>query len=486
MPMRKFLLSLLVLAVGLLSTGCHEEIIQKIDELEGRVDELTLYCNRLNESLSALQNIVEVIQRQDMITGITEIRSGSTVTGYRLNFVQHESITIYNGTDGKKPLISSQQYSGDKNYYWAVQYGDGDWEWLRADDGSMMLSIGVLPYVTIRNGVFVYTVDGVHWTELGKADGKNGDQMFSSFSVRADRVVITMATGEVFQIPLYAAYLSLKREMDKANSHVEAQAQLVQTTKESLKWITSIDPILDGADTIGLTVSLSNGKQFSIHDWTSSLSPAIFIKPDTDGHLYWAYTIGLSPEMWVLSPEGKKISAESESVETPLVSVQQDTDGNFYWVVITRDSTEFLRTKVDEKWQPYAVDSVKSIFSSVKDYTDSLVIVLKNNTRFVLPKQYSVYFTDVNGKAIGDTFAMKENSQAVIRYQANGSNPSLSLLTQGGFSATATTDTTGKPYILVKSPKTINADQGKIVAVFTFPGDVSPVTIVKSLAVTKQ
>ena len=34
MPMRKFLLTLLVLGAGLLSTACHDEIIQRIDELK--------------------------------------------------------------------------------------------------------------------------------------------------------------------------------------------------------------------------------------------------------------------------------------------------------------------------------------------------------------------------------------------------------------------------------------------------------------------
>ena len=99
--MKKFLCSLLVVAAGLLSTACHDEIIQKLDELENRADELLLMCNQLNENLSTLQNLVEVIQRQDMITGITEIRSGNTVTGYRVNFVQHDPITIYTGSDGK-------------------------------------------------------------------------------------------------------------------------------------------------------------------------------------------------------------------------------------------------------------------------------------------------------------------------------------------------------------------------------------------------
>ena len=486
MPMRKFLLSLCVLAAGLLSAGCHDEIIQKIDELEDRVDDMTLMCNRLNENLSTLRNLVEVIQRQDMITGITEIRSGSTVTGYRINFVQHEPITISNGSDGKKPLIASRQNPDDKNYYWAVQYGDDAWDWLRAADGSMMLSIGVLPYVTERNGVFQYTFDGVNWIELGKADGVNGDQMFEKVTPYSDYVLFHMTTGEIFKIPTYSAFLSLKTEFDKANDHVDAQIALVQATQNRLTWITSIDPILDGADTTGLTVALSNGKQFSIHDWTSTLSPAIFVKRANDGHLYWAYTIGLSEEKWVLSPEGKRISAESESVETPLVSVARDEDGDFYWVVLTQDSTEFLRTKVDDKWQPHAVDSVKSIFTSVKDYSDSLVVVLKDSTRFVLPKEYTVSFSDADGNPIGDRFAMKENSQAVIRYTVNGSNPSLTLLAQGGLTAIASTMEGGDPCIVVRSPYHIMEGQGKIVAVFTFPGTVSPITLVKTITVTKE
>ena len=484
--MRKFLLTLLVLGAGLLSTACHDEYIVKLDELEGRVDDLTALCNRLNENLSTLRNVVEVIQRQDMVTGFTEIRSGSTVTGYRINFVQHEPITIYNGSDGKKPLIASRQNPDDKNYYWAVQYGDEAWEWLRAADGSLMLSIGVLPYVTIRNGEFAYTFDGVNWVSLGKANGENGDQMFSSITVKSDYVEIKLTTGETLKIPTYSSYLTLKSEFDKANDHVATQVALVQARQDRLTWITAIDPILDGADTTGLTVSLSNGKRFSIHDWTSTLSPAIFIKRDTDGHLYWAYTIGLSPDMWVLSPEGKKISAECESVETPRVSVARDTDGQFYWVVVSQDSTEFLRTKVDSTWQPHAVDSVKSIFSSVKDYTDSLVVVLKDSTRFVLPKAYTVSFSDADGKAIDGSFAMKENSQAVIRYTVHGSNPSLSLMTQGGITATASTLEGGEPCIQVRSSYQLSSMTNKIMAVFTFPGTVSPVTIVKTITVTKE
>jgi len=486
MPMKKFLCSLLVVAAGLLSTACHDEINQKLDELESRTDELLLMCNQLNENLGTLQNLVEVIQRQDMITGITEIRSGNTVTGYRVNFVQHEPITIYNGSDGKKPLVASRQDPDDRNYYWTVQYGDDDWNWLLAPDGSKMLAVGVLPYVTIRNGVFIYTIDGSEWIELGKADGEDGDKMFQSINTyNPNYVIITLTTGEVFKIPTYSAFLALKSEYDKANDAVDAQVEIIRATQEKLTWITSIDPILDGKDTTGLTVSLSNGKHFSIHDWTTTLSPAIFIKRDTDGHLYWAYTIGLSPETWVLTPDGKKVPAESGSVETPLVSVTRDTDGQYYWVVITRDSTEFLRSKIDGDWQPRAIDSVQRIFLSVKNYTDSLVLVLKDSTRFVLPKQYSITFSDADGKPITGNIAMKGKTETVVRYKASGNNPTLSLITQGGINASPSKLENGDPCFVVKTGYDFSGENAKVVAVFTFPEAASPVTIVKSFTVSK-
>lgn len=485
--MKKFLCSLLVVAAGLLSTACHDEIIQKLDELENRTDELQLMCNQLNENLGVLQNLVEVIQRQDMITGITEIRSGNTVTGYRVNFVQHDPITIYNGSDGKKPLVASRQDPDDRNYYWTVQYGDDDWNWLLAPDGSKMLAVGVLPYVTIRNGVFLYTIDGSEWIELGKADGEDGDKMFQSINTyNSNYVTITLTTGEVFKIPTYSAFLALKSEYDKANDAVDAQVEIIRATQEKLTWITSIDPILDGKDTTGLTVSLSNGKHFSIHDWTTTLSPAIFVKRDTDGHLYWAYTIGLSPETWVLTPDGKKVPAETGSVETPLVSVTRDTDGQYYWVVLTRDSTEFLRSKIAGDWQPRAIDSVQRIFLSVNNYTDSLVLVLKDSTRFVLPKQYSITFSDADGKPISGNISMKSKTEAVVRYKASGNNPTLSLITQGGISASPSKLENGDPCFVVKTGYDFSGKNAKIVAVFTFPEAVSPVTIVKTFTVSKE
>ena len=136
--MNRFIRSILAAATALLLTGCADPYYQRLDELQERVDALQELCDQINKDLSSLQALVKAIDSKDMITGITEIRSGSVVTGYRINFVQHESITITNGKDGASPLVSSRQNPDDKNYYWAIRYGDGDWEWLRAADGTML------------------------------------------------------------------------------------------------------------------------------------------------------------------------------------------------------------------------------------------------------------------------------------------------------------------------------------------------------------
>lgn len=484
--MKRFI-SAMLLAGALLATGCADPYYEKLDELEERVEELQRMCDKINSDLSAIRSLVSVLEKQDMVTGITELRSGSTVTGYRINFVEHDPVTIYNGHDGKKPMVSSRQDPDDRNWYWTVQYGDEDYEWLRAPDGSKMLSIGVLPFVTIRDGWFCYTVDGKEWIQLGKADGENGDQMFKSVDTsHDDYVLFTLTNGAQFKIPTYRKYLELKTEFGKINDNADAQSRLLLTKMEQFLYISQVSPLLSGKDTVGLSVTLSNGKSFRIHDWTASISPAIFIKKDTDGQFYWAYTIGSSPDQWVLTADGKKISATSETVQVPQVSIARDKDGQFYWTVTSGDSTEFLRFLVDSTWTPRAIDSVSRAFSSVKNYGDSLVIVLKDSTtRFVLPKAYTVSLTQQNGAAFNGTLSMKKNAEVKLLYVANGPSPSLTLITQGGYKATAITQS-GQNYIQIKAPAAFTAPSGKVVAIFTFSAKNAPVTVMKTINITQE
>ena len=487
--MKRFLRSILAAGAALLITGCAEPYYQKIEELQERVETLQDLCDKINQDLVALQTLVKAIESKDMITGVTEMKSGSVVTGYRINFVQHESITITNGQDGGYPLVSSRQNPEDNNYYWAVRYGDGDWEWLRSSDGSMMLSIGLLPFITIRSGYFYLTFDGVDWTQLGKADGIDGDQMFSAIDVsNPDYVTIKLADGQVLRIPTYTRYLSLLQEVKAINESADAQTELLSGRLDSLRYIRRIEPIVSDGDTIGQNILFSDGRSFNIYDWSVSMSPSIFVKQDTDGKLYWAYNIGKSPVQWVLSSEGEKIPATSEEVPVPIVSIAQGDDGQFYWTVTTGDSTEFLRFRVDDEWTPRAIDSMSRAFHAVRNYNDSLVVVLRDTTiRFSLPKQYTVKLTDKTGATVGETIQMRQKAggdEAVINYLAYGVNASLTLLVQGGFTVTDVPSGPGSGSIRIKAPAAFESRAGRVVAIFTFPG-ATPVTVVKTITIVK-
>lgn len=487
--MNRFIRSILAAATALLLTGCADSYYEKLDELQERVDALQDLCEQINQDLSKLQALVKAIDSKDMITGITEIRSGSVVTGYRINFVQHESITITNGKDGASPLVSSRQNPDDKNYYWAVRYGDGDWEWLRAADGTMMLSIGILPYVTIRDGYFYLTFNGVDWTQLGKADGVDGDQMFSGIDVsNPDYVSIRLTDGQILRIPTYNRYLALIKEVNAINDDADTQFQLLTDNIDSLLYIKRIDPILADGDTVGQTIVLSDGRTFNIRDWAVSMAPSIFVKQAADGKLYWAYSIGTNPVDWVRSGDGEMIPAASEEMPAPVVSITQGDDGEYYWTVTTGDKSEFLRYRVADAWEPHAVDSVTRAFHAVRNYSDSLVVVLKDTTvRFVLPKQYTVVLTTSAGAVVDDTLQMRERKdgdEAVLRYVAYGVDASLSVLAQGGFTAKSETTGAGTGTLRIKAPPKFASGSGKVMAVFTFPG-ASPVTVVKTITITK-
>ena len=486
--MKRFFWPLLLVGFLLLSPGCTKPYNEKLDELQERLDKLQKLCDELNENISAIQALVRTLESHDMITGLTEIRSGNTVTGYKINFVKHDPVTIYNGSDGKKPLVASKQDPADGKYYWTVQYGDGKVEWLLDPDGNKMLSNGVLPLLRIRNGYWYYTF-GEDWILIGKADGEDGDQMFSGFDTSNSQfVIITLSNGQTFKIPTYAAYLSLKNDFDRVNRNMQAQVNLVLAALDSLIYIKQVKPIRSGGNTIGTTVSLSNGQSFSIYDWTASVTPSIFVKQDEDGKYYWAYAIGDLKEDWVYYLD-EKVLAATETIEPPQVDVLLDDDGNYYWTVTWNGQTDILRQRIGTSYTPFAVDSVKRIFTEVTEYTDSLVVVLRDGqTRFVLPKQYSVSITDETGAAVRDTLVMRETPEGeerLLRYVANGSDAYLTLLTQGGFNATNVFEG-DHSFIRIKAPATFTSGSGKVIAVFTFGSEPAPVTVVRTFTIVKE
>ncbi|WP_418450117.1 PL29 family lyase N-terminal domain-containing protein [Alistipes sp.] len=237
----KKLLSLLICA--LLLFGCSKSyddsaLRNDLDDLANRVAKLEELCKQINTNISSLQTIVTALQNSDYITSVTPITKDGKTVGYTITFAKSNSITIYNGTDGKDGVDGSDGEDGkdgvaptigvkqdtDGVYYWTL---NGDW--LTDDKGNKIKAKGtdgkdgvdgsgggdgtngkdgVTPKLEIREGYWWISYDnGTNWTQLGKAtgedgtDGKDGSSIFKSVTEDDKNVYFTLADDTIITVP---------------------------------------------------------------------------------------------------------------------------------------------------------------------------------------------------------------------------------------------------------------------------------------------
>lgn len=258
--MKKIHLLLLGLTICLF-TACHDKLWDAIDGLDSRVTKLEELCKEMNTNITSLQTIVDVLQSNDFITGVVEIKKDGEVIGYTITFGKHDPITIYHGQDGKDgqngadgkdgstPVIGVAQDT-DGVYYWTL-----NGEWLLDDNGNKLPvsgkdgqngtngsngqdgadgkdgqdgedgKDGITPQLKIEDGYWYISYDnGATWTQLGKAtgedgrdgingedgkngqngadgkDGQDGDSMFQSVTQDENYVYFTLVDGTVIKI----------------------------------------------------------------------------------------------------------------------------------------------------------------------------------------------------------------------------------------------------------------------------------------------
>ena len=109
-------LHLLLLSVTLcVFSACHNDIWDAIDGLDSRVTKLEELCKEMNTNITSLQTIVDVLQANDYITGVVEIKKDGEVIGYTITFGKHDPITIYHGQDGKDGADGKDGQDGSAN-----------------------------------------------------------------------------------------------------------------------------------------------------------------------------------------------------------------------------------------------------------------------------------------------------------------------------------------------------------------------------------
>lgn len=246
-------------AVSILS-GCGDDyddsaLTGRVEDLENRVAKLEELCKQMNTNISSLQVLVNALQDNDYITGVTPITKDGETIGYTISFAKSAPITIYHGEDGKDgqdgkpgedgndgstPIIGVKQDT-DGVYYWTL-----NGNWLTDDSGNKIQAKGrdgadgkpgedgndgqdgtpgedgqdgkpgedgkdgITPQLKIEDGYwYVSYNDGASWTQLGKATGDKGEPgepglaggIFKDVEETDDSVIFTLNDDSTITIP---------------------------------------------------------------------------------------------------------------------------------------------------------------------------------------------------------------------------------------------------------------------------------------------
>ena len=206
--MKKYLLLLCAFAI----LACTE-VFDQINDIKERLDNLETICKELNEDISSINSIIEVMQGNDYVTAVSKIIKEGKEVGYTISFNKSEDITIFNGTDGKDgedgkdgtngstPSIGVNQ-GNDLKWYWTV-----DGNWLTDKNGNKIQAAGVdgiTPELKIENGYWYLSLDnGKTWKEIGAAvDSSLREYTFIEKLIDTeDSVQITLTDGTILNLP---------------------------------------------------------------------------------------------------------------------------------------------------------------------------------------------------------------------------------------------------------------------------------------------
>lgn len=217
---KRWAAALLLGGVMLGTGGCMrneiDDIKDTLSQQEARIAALEEWQASVNESIRALQGLVEALEANDFVTGVSPLPDGS---GYVISFQKGDDITIRHGEkggDGHTPVIGTEKDAADGRYYWTI-----DGEPLVDEDGNRLPvtgNDGTAPLVRIdptTNEWEVSTDGGATYTSTGvKATGADGTACgITNIEVRERDVVFTWGEGDAaqtFTIPLAGTLLAIE------------------------------------------------------------------------------------------------------------------------------------------------------------------------------------------------------------------------------------------------------------------------------------
>ena len=356
------------MAATMVLSGCKkledqiDQVNNRVDNLEERVLTLEELCQQMNTNISSLQSLVNALQQNDYVTGVTPITKNDEIIGYTISFTKSAPITIFhgengkdgqngtdgvNGADGKDghtPVVGVRQDT-DGVYYWTV---DGEWlldanenkvkavgtdgkdgqNGANGNDGATgpqgpQGEQGVTPQLKIENDYWYISYDnGKSWTQLGKAtgdDGANGengvdgDSMFSGIDCTDDNYVIfTLSDGTQIKLPTWYAFEQLQKLCNQMNTNISSLHVIVAALQNN-DYVQSIVPLMENGKEVGYTITFTQSGAVNIYHGKDGANGADGANGN-DG-------------------QNGQNGADGKDGHTPIVGVKQDTDGIYYWTI---------------------------------------------------------------------------------------------------------------------------------------------------------
>lgn len=379
--------SILLAAIVLLTvSSCAKDMMEQVSALKLRVADMESMVSKINDYYVSTSKVVAALEDHDMIRSITPLRNGDS---YLITFASGYSLTLIQGIDGISPNLGIRKYE-DGLYYWTVQYGSEEPQWLLSNLGLKIRASGLSPQMKIEDGWWQYSYDGGGtWTRLCKATGEAGTSVFKNISISDSFVTFTLASGSVFQIPTEAYFLRLVESCEKTNQELKDAGELLASVDTTLA-VKSITQIMEDDEIVGYKLVLNNGKELEIRNGKDGVPFTFAIKRNYDDWLdYWTVKIGDGDFHWMYKDNGEMAVASAMS-GTPMIGVRDTLDAYYYVYSFYPDIDDYQWLRDPEGnlviANPY---STSVIFKAVAIGSDSVALTLADGTTIYLPFYYA-------------------------------------------------------------------------------------------------
>ena len=386
----KKILVIFLAAVSVLSTvSCTDDIKNQLEEMKVRISDLEAVVANINDYYTNISKIVTALEDHDMIRSVTTVRRNDGSEAYLVTFVSGQTLTLIQGIDGISPNLGIRKYD-DGRYYWTVQYGTEEPQWLLSNLGLKIRASALTPQMKIEDGWWQYSYDnGATWTRLCKATGESGSSVFKNISVNDYFVTFTLINGGTFQVATEAYFNRIIERCGNFAAEMELAGQVLAGVDTTVA-VRSISQIMDGEDLVGYKLVLKNGQEFTIRTGKDE-QPFIFsIKRDeSDGVDYWQVKIGESDPTWVVKPDGSKARA-SAMHGTPKLSVRDTLDSYFFVYSFYPDINDYQWLRDSEGKLVEACTNFDNVamFRSVRVGTENVALTMADGKTIYLPFYY--------------------------------------------------------------------------------------------------